>query len=507
MTPTLSRAQRWAALAVLSASLLVVSMDMTVLIVALPDLAADLAPSADEELWVVDAYSLVLAGLLVSMSALADRWGRKRMLLAGFVVFGATSALVGLADSPGAVIAVRALLGVGGAMIMPTTLSLIRSVFTDPGERASALGVWAATSALGIAVGPIVGGLLLEHFSWQAAFLVNVPLMVVAVLAGAVILPEARDPDPGRWDYVAAVLSVAGMSGLVWAVKRFGKEESLTDPAGWAVAVLATALLTWFVLRCLRRSDPLLEVRLFARAPFAAGTLAALTSMFAMVAALLLITQWLQLVEGHSPLAAGVHLLPLAAGAAVASAAAPALASLLGARTTLAGGLGVAGAGLLSLSLVSGELTYPAVALAMTLVGAGGGSLAIASAIIMASTPTEKAGNAAAIEETSYDLGTVLGVAVLGSIASVTYGARLDLGALVSEGLDPALAAAAEESLGSATAIAAGTGLPQLARDATAAFTDALTQTGLIGGVTLLLVGLLVFRLVPRGFDLSEQRD
>ncbi|GAB2882169.1 MFS transporter [Nocardioides pacificus] len=506
-TPALSRLQRWAALAVLSASLLVVSMDMTVLIVALPDLAADLAPTANQELWIVDVYSLVLAGLLVSMSALADRWGRKRMLLAGFVVFGAASALIGLADSPESVIAVRALLGVGGAMIMPTTLSLIRSIFSDAAERATALGIWAATSALGIAVGPIVGGLLLEHFSWHAAFLVNVPLMVVGVIAGLVILPEARDPDPGRWDYVAALLSIAGMTSLVWAVKRFGKEESLTDAAGWATTALAFVLLAWFVWRCLRRPDPLLEVRLFGRAPFTAGALAALTSMFAMVAALLLIAQWLQLVEGHSPLGAGVHLLPLAAGAAIASALAPAIAARIGARTTLAGGLAVAGLGLISLSFVPGDLTYGTVAVAMTLVGAGGGSLAIASAIIMASTPTAKAGNAAAIEETSYDLGTVLGVAVLGSIAAVTYRTQLDLSDLVTQGLDPALAAAAGESLGAATAIASSAGLPELAREATTAFTDALTQTGLIGGVAMVVVAVLVFGLVPRDFNLAEQRE
>src|SRR5690606_7109159 len=191
---------------------LVIMMDITVLNVALPDLAAQLRPTANQQLWIVDAYSLALAGLLVPMSALADRWGRKRLLLTGFTVFGGVSLLVLAAASPAAVIAVRALLGAGGAMIMPTTLSMIRSVFTDPRERATALGVWAAVSSLGMAVGPIVGGVLLERFSWHAAFLVNVPLMVAALAAGLLLLPEVRAPNPGRWDVVATVLSVVGMA-------------------------------------------------------------------------------------------------------------------------------------------------------------------------------------------------------------------------------------------------------------------------------------------------------
>lgn len=404
--PALPVGRRWACLTVLSAGLLVISMDMTVLNVALPDLAADPAPTASGQLWIVDVYSLVLAGLLVPMSALADRWGRRRLLLAGFAVFGGASLMVSAADSPATVIAVRALLGVGGAMIMPTTLSMIRAVFTDPAERATALGVWAAISSLGVAMGPIVGGLLLEHFSWHAAFLVNVPLMVVALIAGLLLLPESRDPAPGRWDAAATVLSVVGMVALVWAIKRFAKEGPV-DSAAWAAAVSATVLLGWFVLRCLRRPDPLLDVRLFARAPFTAGTVAALSWMFATAALLLLVAQWLQLVEGHSPLWAGVYLLPLAGGAAVASPLAPALAARIGARTVLAGGLAVAGVGFLALYAVPGTLGYPVIALALALLGAGGGSPAIASAIIMSGTPPAKAGNAAAIEETAYDLGNV----------------------------------------------------------------------------------------------------
>ncbi|WP_316932099.1 MFS transporter [Nocardioides marmotae] len=501
-TVEVSTARRWASLAVLSASLLVVTMDLTILNVALPELAADVRPSATEQLWIVDSYSLVLAGLLISMSALADRWGRKRLLLLGFVVFGAASALVVVTDSPWEVVAARSLLGAGGAMIMPTTLSLLRSVFTDPAERATALGVWAGVSALGAAIGPIAGGALLEHFSWHAAFLVNVPLMAIAVVAGATILPEARATHASPWDVPAIALSIAGMVGLVWAIKRVAEEESLTDPLGLGVLVAAVAALAVFVRRCLRRPDPLLDVRLFRRRPFTAGVVAALSAMFAMAAILLLLAQWLQLVEGHSPLEAGVRLLPLAGGGLAASLLASPLARLVGARTVLAGGLAAAGLGALLVPLAPGDLGYGTVAAAMTLVGAGAGSLAIGSAMIMAGTPADRAGSAAAIEETAYDLGSVLGVAVLGSVASVVYRDRLRVEALLAEGLPADAARAAADSLGAATAL----GVPGLAERAGAAFTDALVETCLAGGVLMLVMAVVVWATAPRGLDITQQQ-
>ena len=499
----LSPGRRWAALVVLSTSLLVVVMDMTILNVALPALSADLRPTAGQQLWIVDAYSLVLAGLLVTMSALSDRWGRKRMLLTGFAVFGGASLAVLAADSPGTVIAVRVLLGVGGAMIMPATLSMIRTVFPDPRERATALGVWAAIASLGAAVGPIIGGALLEHFSWHAAFLVNVPFMAVSLLAGLLLLPEARDPRPGNWDMVSTVLSIVGMVALVWSIKQFSKAGVL-DPSALAAFALGALVLAWFVGRCLRRPDPLLEVRLFANPAFTAGTVAALASMFAMAAMLLLVAQWLQLVEGHSPLQAGVRLLPMALGAAVASPLAPALAQRWGSRTVLSGGLVVAAAGFVLMFALPGPLSYPVVMIALVLLGAGSGSLAIASAVIMSSTPTEKAGNAAAIEETSYDLGNVLGVAVLGSAAAAIYRAELPVGLLTGTGLGEQTVLAAQESLGGALEIASETGSTDLAVWAREAFSASLTQISLGGGVALLVAAVVVFVLTPRSLDVSQ---
>ncbi|MEV4752801.1 MFS transporter [Streptosporangium sp. NPDC049248] len=490
--PGVSRRRRWAGLAVLSASLLLVVMDMTILNVALPAISADLRPGAVELLWMVDVYALVLSGLLVTVSALGDRWGRKKMLLTGFALFGLASTAVLWADSPGEVIAVRAMLGVGGAMIMPSTLSMIRTLFTEPRERATALGVWAAMAALGGALGPILGGLLLEHFSWHAAFLVNVPVMTAAIVAGLFLLPESRNPRPGRWDVFATALSITGMVALVYSIKQFGKEGP-ADIGPWVTLGLAVVTLTWFVRRCLKRSDPLLEVRLFRSRPFTAGTIAALSTSIAMAAMMLLMAQWMQLVGGYSPLETGVRLLPTALGALVLSPLAPSLAVRLGTRPVLAGGLVVSGLGFGV--LYAAPATYPWIAVSLLLIGLGMGSLAIASAVIMAGAPPEKAGSAAAIEETSYELGGVLGVAVLGSVAAAVY----------REALPATAGDAARESLAAAIEVArqAGATGRHLAQQAKAAFTLSLEMTGLAGGVLMLAAALAVWWLVPRDLDVT----
>ncbi|MFI7698527.1 MFS transporter [Nonomuraea sp. NPDC049480] len=495
-TPPVSAKRRWAGLAVLSASVLLVVMDMTVLNVALPALSADLRPSSVELLWIVDAYGLVLAGLLVTVSALGDRWGRKRMLLTGLAVFGLASLAVLLADRPAEVIAVRALLGVGGAMIMPSTLSMIRNLFTDPGERATALGVWSAMAAVGAALGPILAGFLLEHFSWHSAFLLNVPVMVVAIGAGLFLLPESRSPSPSRWDALATVLVMTGMVALVYAVKSFGK-YGLTAPSALVATAVAAVALGWFAARCLGRPDPLLELRLFRSGPFSAGVTTALTTSIAMGAVLLLLAQWMQLVQGYSPLETGVRLLPAALAALVASPLAPSLAGRIGARTVLAGGLAVTAAGFMLVFLAPAPLGYWPVAGLLVLVGVGNGALGVASAMIMSGSPAAKSGSAAAIEETSYDLGGALGVAVLGSVAAAVYRGALDYAG-------PA-AGVARESLGGALGVAGELGAAgaALAGRATAAFTGSLALTSGAGAALMLAGALVVWLLTPRDLDLS----
>ncbi|MEV4422081.1 MFS transporter [Patulibacter sp. NPDC049589] len=494
---------RWWGLAVLSASLLMVVMDMTILNVALPELTADLRPGSTEVLWIVDAYSLVLAGLLVTASALGDRWGHRYVLVAGLVVFGVASVGVLLATSPGAVIALRALLGVGGAMIMPATLSLIRHLFPDGRERALALGIWGSMAGVGAALGPILGGLMVELFSWHAAFLINVPVVLVAVVAALALLPRGRAASPAPWDAVALVLSFVGMVALVLAIKELAKHG--VEATGVVAAAVAVVALGTFGRRTLSQERPILELRLLGRPQVGAGVLTALATMVGMAAILLVGAQWLQAVEGHSPLMAGVALLPAAVAGVLASLAAPAIAERIGARAVLAAGLAAPGLGFLALGLAS-EPSYAVFAVTLTLIGVGMGALAIGSAVIMAGTPTDRTGSAAAIEETAYEVGTTLGVAVLGSLAALIYRDALPVGDLAGSGLSAGDVAAARDSIGGAEGVA-GTLDPAAAADlvarAQAALSDALSGMGVAGSVVLLAAAGVVFALMPRRVDIS----
>ncbi|MBT0772053.1 MFS transporter [Kineosporia sp. J2-2] len=477
--------RRWGGLVVLAASLIVVVMDMTVLNVAMPDLIADLRPGAVAQLWIVDAYPVVLAGLLVPFAALADRWGRRRMLLTGFTVFGVASTLVLLADSPVTVIALRLVLGVGGAMIMPTTLSLIRALFPDPAERALALSIWGATASLGAAVGPVVAGGLLEVFSWHSAFLVNVPLMVAAGIGGVLLLPESRSDRPGRIDATGVVLSVGGMVAITYAIKQLGK-HGLDLPA---VAVLLAGLLLMgvFVRRCLRQPEPMLAVGLFGDRVFRAGSLVALAHNTVVIALLLVASQWLQLVQGMSPLVAGAALLPLALGGLVCSPFAPAAAARFGVRTVLSGCLLLTSVGVAMLFVLPRPMPYAGVSVMLLLVGLGSSALGLGSALLMGRAPAHQSGSAAAIEEMSYDIGAVLGVAVLGSLAGMVYRAGLPDGA--------------PDAVTESVAGAAGT---SLAGTASAAYTDAFAVVGVTGAAITLAAAVVVWRWVPRDLDLSR---
>ncbi len=503
---TMSRGRRWAALVVLSASLLVITMDMTILNIALPEMAGDLHPSSDQLLWIVDVYSLVLAGLLVSVAALADRWGRRRMLVLGYAIFAAASLAVLFASTAEAVIAIRALLGIGGAMIMPTTLSLIRVIFTDPRERATALSVWAAISGIGMVIGPLVGGFLLESFSWHAAFLINVPLMVIALIATLFLLPESRVKNPGRWDALASVLSLAGIVALVWAFKQFGKEANLAVAPAWIAMAIAIATLTWFAMRSLRSDHPLLDIRLFRSRVFSAGIIAAFGATFSMVGALLLIAQWLQLVDGATPIQAGIQLMPLAVVGTIAALAAPPLSRLIGSRAVMGAGLAIAGIGLLYIGLVGDNLNLTHIIIALCLVGIGMGSLAIGAEMVMGGAPAEKAGNAGALQETAYEFAGTLGVTILGSISALMYRADLtsSAGFGVLKQLDPTLAGQAEESLGAAVVIANELGMTDLVTRAGDAFTASLQVTGYIGGAFMLAVAAVCFFLSPKSVNVVK---
>ena len=386
--PAISAKRRWATLFVVLFGQLVVSMDLTVLNVALPAITADLRPTSDQQLWMVDAYALAIAGLLVTASSLSDRFGRKKMLLCGFALFGGSSAFALVASSPLSVIALRAVLGVAGAMIMPTTISMIRSIFENPKERAIALAAWSVIAGLGIAIGPLLGGFLLEHFSWHAAFTVNVPLMAIAIVMCAFVMPEIRVKNPGSWDVLAAALSLAGMTLLMWGIKHAAAIMAL-DTAGIAAIAAGAALMAVFVRRCAWSDNPLVDIALFKSKPFTAGILAALGSMFAMDALLLLVTQWNQLVDGCDPLESGFRMLPMALASIAAGFAAPIVAERLGARTVVVGGLLISAVGMVSMVAFYGNLTAPVVVTMSALAGIGAGSLSIASSMIAFETPVE----------------------------------------------------------------------------------------------------------------------
>ena len=443
----------------------------------------DLGLTSVAQLWVVDVYALVLAGLLIPITSLADRWGRKRMLMAGYATFAFGSMAVLWADSAASVIALRALLGIGGAMIMPATLSLIRAVFPDQGQRALALSIWGATAAAGTAVGPVVGGALLEAFSWHAAFLLNVPLMIIAIAGGLWLLPESRSARPGRIDALGVLLAGGGTSVLVYAVKHLGKHgPSFTTLALIVIGAIAVAV---FVRRSLGQSEPMLDVRLFASPVLRAGVIAALASSIAMIAVLFVGSQWLQVVVGWGPLHSGVALLPLAVGAMVATPFAPALAARTSPRLVLTGGLGVLAIGLVSIAVL--PTSYGFVAVSFAVIGLGTAALGLASALIMGSATDDSAGSAAAIEEITYELGAVIGITFLGSLAAGVYRAGLPDG--VSQPVRESVAGAVGTDWFTA---------------ASESFVQAFSMVGAAGAVLAVAAAWMVWRLVPASLQLSD---
>ena len=504
--PSLSKGRLWASLAVILFGQFVVSIDLTVLNIALPDLTSELRPTSDQLLWIVDVYSLVLAGLIVATSSLSDRFGRKRTLLTGFFLFGLGSALVMIADAPEHIIAIRAFLGVAGAMIMPVTISMVRSIFTDAKERALAVALWSAISALGMATGPLIGGFLLEHFSWHAAFLVNVPFMAVAVIIGIFVLPEVKVVNPGRFDVVASVVFLAGMISLLWGIKHVSAELEFDMP-GIVTIVAGVILLALFGLKCVKSKTPLLDLSLFRNRTFTAGVVATVGSTFAMAVLLYLLSQWLQLVNGDGSLEAGMKLVPMAVASLIASTGASALAMRFQARNVIAGGMVIAAAAMIMLVFFRDDLTIEPIMISTTLVGVGTGALAIGASLVMGATPVEKASSAGSMQEISYDMGNVLGVAILGSVASIIYRDGLSTSQLRAMGLDSQSIDYCEQSFSVTAEVANQLQMPDLYRLGVDAFNDSVVLTCLIGGIIILVVAVAVWALIPKGMKITEDVD
>jgi EmrB/QacA subfamily drug resistance transporter len=491
---------RWVILPVLCLSLFLVVVDNTIVNVALPTLSRELDASTSELQWIVDAYSLVFAGLLLAAGNLGDRLGRKGALQVGLVLFAATSLAASFVGSAPALIAARAAMGIGAALVFPATLAILTNVFTDPVERAKAIGIWSGVSGLAVALGPVSGGWLLEHFWWGSVFLVNVPIVAVALVLGQRLLPTSRDPHAGRLDPVGLLSSVAAVTILVTTVIE-------APNWGWGSAtavggfVLAAVLLAAFVVWERRRRDPMLDVRVFANPRFTAASVAVAVAFFALFGFIFLITQYFQFVRGYSTLSAGVHTLPFAVGAGVAAPLAARLALRVGTKAVVVAGLLSMAAGFVLASTLDGGSRYwGPVVLSMLLI-AGGLTFTTAPATdaIMGSLPRAKAGVGSAVNDTTRELGGTLGVAVVGSVFSSVYGPRL-ANALAGAPVPAPALNAAQESMAAAMAVAqqAPDGVrPALVDAARQAFLDGMASGSRVCAVAAGVGAVLALAFLP----------
>jgi DHA2 family multidrug resistance protein-like MFS transporter len=498
-------ANRWTVLIVLCASLLLVAVDATVLHVAVPAVSADLRPGPAELLWIVDAYPLVCASLLILFGTLGDRRGRRKILLLGYALFAVASALAAYAHTPGVLIAARALLGVGGAMIMPATLSILRQVFPDRRERALAVGVWSAVAAVGAALGPLVGGLLLEHFWWGSVFLVNLPLMALSLPLGRALLPESTGDTRGPWDVLGALMAAAGLLGLVLGAKQAGGGD-LSGPGTVLPALAGVVLLGLFVRRQRRRAHPLLDVTALARPAFGTAVGCIVLTVLALVGLALLAAQYLQLVLGLSPLEAGLRLLPLSVAAVAAGLAGSWLLRRCGPRLMVALGFALTAVAVLCLTatgledrplMLTGGFVLLGFGLETTLFGCYESMLSEATA--------DRAGGAAAVGETAYQLGAGIGIALLGSVMNAVYAPGLRHVA----GVPDRAAAAAGHSLGEAHGVARELGGADgrlLLDAAKAAFVHGMHVTLAVSAVLLLLGACAALRL-PRSMGCGPRGE
>jgi EmrB/QacA subfamily drug resistance transporter len=485
--------RRWWTLLIVSVALLVISLDNTILNVALPTIQQELEATSGQLQWIVDSYTLVFAGLLLTMGALGDRFGRRLALVTGLVVFGAGSLLSALSSSADMLIASRALMGVGGALIMPTTLSILTNVFPAE-ERPKAIGIWAAVAGLGVAIGPVAGGWLLEQLDWSAVFYVNLPVVAFALAAAPWLVPESRDPEKAGLDPLGAGLSTLGLGTLVWAIIE-GPERGWTDSlvlGGFAAAAL---LLGAFVAWELRTRTPMLDVRLFKLRRFSGASFSIALVFFSLFGTIFFLTMYLQEVMDYSAFEAGLRVTPVALGLVLGGPLSAKLAERIGTRMVVAAGLALVGGALLLLSGLEVDSGYSTIAVSMVLLGFGmGATMAPATESIMSSLPLAHAGVGSAMNDTVRMVGGTLGVAILGSLLSSSYGADMERSV---EGLPGPAAAAAEDSIGGAGSVAArigGEAGRALDGAAESAFTAAMS-TSLVVAAGVALAGA-VFALV-----------
>ncbi len=498
-TQTSKHQRRWWTLAVLSLSLVLIGMDNSILNVAIPTLQREFDATSSTLQWMVDSYILVFAGLLLTMGGLGDRFGRARMLRIGLVIFAVAAFVVVFAETSGQVIIGRAVMGVGGAMIMPSTLSIIIDVFRGP-ERARAISIWAATAGIGVGLGPLIGGALLEEFYWGSVFLVNVPIAIIALVAGFWLVPESRDPEPKPVDFVGAGLSTASVSLLIFAIIE-APSQGWTAPltlAGFIGAIALAGAFWWWEMRV---EHPLLNFQFFKRPRFSAGAGAISLAFFALMGMIFAFTQYLQFVRGYTAFEAGVRLLPISAGVAIGARAGERLNRKFGTNIVVGSGMLLLAA-TLSLILLY-ETTTPLwvieVSVFLTAL-AMGTMMAPSTDAVMGAVPTEHAGVGSAMNDVTRQVGGAFGVAIIGSVLTSVYSSRVSDAVGAVTGLPDAAVESARDSIGAAVSIAAtlpaevGEPLAQSAREA---FTDAFGFAVLVGAVLALVGSALVFRFMP----------
>jgi DHA2 family multidrug resistance protein-like MFS transporter len=449
-TPRATR-REWIGLGVIALPCLLYSMDLTVLNLAVPHLSAALRPSSAQLLWIVDIYGFMIAGSLIPMGTLGDRIGRRRLLLIGAAAFGIASVLAAFSTTAQMLIAARAVLGIAGATLAPSTLSLIRNMFLDPEQRTAAIGVWITSYSVGGAIGPILGGLLLQHFWWGSVFLLGVPVMLLLLLVGPVLLPEYRDPNAGRPDVISAAQSLFAVLLVIYGLKQIAQ-----DGVGWIPVLcilVGVAIGVGFVKRQKHLADPLIDLRLFRVPAFSASLLTYMLGTFIAFGAFLFTAQYLQLVLGFSPLKAGLWMLPSFCAFIIGSTLTPVIVRQTGAASAMAGGLVLAAAGYGLLTQVHGSSDLATLVTAFFISSLGLAPVfTLATDLIVGTAPPERAGAAAAVSETSSELGGALGIAILGSIGTAVY--RTQVATAIPPGVPPEAVSAARGTLGGALAVA-----------------------------------------------------
>ncbi|MGE3962069.1 MAG: MFS transporter [Dehalococcoidia bacterium] len=498
--------KRWWGLIVLSLSLVLIGLDNTILNVALPTLVREIDATNSQLQWIVDSYVLVFAGLLLTAGSLGDRFGRKGALNTGLLIFLGGALYASTTDDAGHLIAARAVMGVGGAFIMPSTLSILTNMF-PPHERGRAIGIWAGVAGIGIPLGPLVGGWLLEHFAWGSIFLVNVPIVLVALAAGWLILPTSRDPGAPKVDVPGAVLSMAGLGVLIYGLieaplKGWGSAETLSALGGAAVIL---GVFAWWESRT---AEPMLNLRFFRNPRFSAANAAITLTFFALFGSMFSLTQYLQFVLGYTALEAGLRMLPMALGMMIGAPASARIVERVGSKVVVAAGLTIVTAALLLMTQLEADSTYFQFLVPLVAMATGMGlTMAPATEAIMGAIPRAKAGVGSAMNDTTRQVGGALGVATIGSLMSSTYRSNVESG-LTS--LPPDLVERAKDSVGAALGIAAqaGPGGAQLAERARLAFTDAMA-TGFLAAAFVSALGIvLVIAFLPaHGVDAGESFD